>query len=66
LNREGKNGAQFEGGRTQQKYDAFTKWIDAHPTMLKMPRSEFDAMVAKAKEHSSPRNKSSRAGSPAH
>ena len=48
LNREGKNGAQFEGGWTPQKYDAFAKWIDAHPEMLKMPRSEFDTMLAKA------------------
>lgn len=50
LNRGGKNGAQFEGGWTPEKYDGFVKWIDAHPKMLKMPRSEFDAMVAKAKQ----------------
>ena len=49
LNREGKNGAQFEGGWTPAKYDAFAKWIDAHPDKLKMPRSEFDALLAKAK-----------------
>lgn len=49
LNREGENGAQFEGGWTPQKYDGFVKWVDAHPEMLKMPRSEFDAMVAKRK-----------------
>jgi 4-hydroxy-4-methyl-2-oxoglutarate aldolase len=66
LNREGKNGGQFEGGWTEQKYDAFTKWIDAHPAMLKMPRGEFDAMVAKKKEYSSPRSKSSPSSSPAH
>jgi len=48
LNREGKNGAQFEGGWTPEKYDAFAKWIDAHPDKLKMPRSEFDALLAKA------------------
>jgi 4-hydroxy-4-methyl-2-oxoglutarate aldolase len=53
LNREGKNGGQFEGGWTPKKYDAFAKWIAAHPEMLKMPRSEFDAMVAARKEHSS-------------
>jgi regulator of RNase E activity RraA len=64
LNREGKNGAQFEGGWTPQKYDAFTRWIDANPTMLKMPRSEFDTMVAKEKERSSVRSHSSRAVSP--
>ena len=50
LNREGKNGAQFEGGWTPAKYDAFAKWIDAHPDKLKMPRSEFDALLAKAKQ----------------
>lgn len=50
LNREGKNGAQFEGGWTPAKYDAFAKWIDSHPDMLKMPRSEFDALLAKAKQ----------------
>jgi regulator of RNase E activity RraA len=49
LNRTGKNGAQFEGGWTPEKYDAFAKWIDAHPELLKMPRSEFDALLAKAK-----------------
>jgi 4-hydroxy-4-methyl-2-oxoglutarate aldolase len=50
LNRTGKNGAQFEGGWTPEKYDAFAKWIDAHPEKLKMPRSEFDALLAKAKQ----------------
>jgi 4-hydroxy-4-methyl-2-oxoglutarate aldolase len=64
LNREGKNGAQFEGGWTPQKYDAFAKWIDAHPKMLKMPRSEFDAMVANAKQPPAARSDSSRALSP--
>jgi regulator of RNase E activity RraA len=51
LNREGKNGAQFEGGWNAKKYDGFAKWIDAHPDKLKMPRSEFDAMLAKARAH---------------
>jgi regulator of RNase E activity RraA len=46
LNREGKNGAEFEGGWTSQKYAAFAKWIDSHPDKLKMPRSEFDAILA--------------------
>jgi 4-hydroxy-4-methyl-2-oxoglutarate aldolase len=50
LNRQGKNGAEFEGGWTPAKYDGFAKWIDAHPELLKMPRSEFDALVAKAKQ----------------
>ena len=53
LNREGKNGAQFEGGWTAEKYDAFAKWIDAHPEKLKMERSEFDALLAKARSPSS-------------
>ena len=48
LNRQGKNGAEFEGGWTQAKYAAFGKWIDAHPEMLKMPRSEFDALMAES------------------
>lgn len=51
LNQEGKNGAQFEGGWTRDKYDAFAKWIDQHPDKLKMPRSEFDAMLAKERNH---------------
>jgi 4-hydroxy-4-methyl-2-oxoglutarate aldolase len=51
LNREGKNGAQFEGGWTVQKYDGLAKWIDAHPEKLQMTRSEFDALLAKSKEH---------------
>jgi regulator of RNase E activity RraA len=64
LNREGKNGAQFEGGWTPQKYDAFAKWIYAHPNTLKMPHSEFDEMVAKGKQRSSARSHSSLATSP--
>jgi 4-hydroxy-4-methyl-2-oxoglutarate aldolase len=51
LNQQGKNGAQFEGGWTPEKYDAFAKWIDAHPEKLKMPRSEFDTLLAQAKQH---------------
>src|SRR5690242_5358810 len=48
LNREGKNGARFEGGWTPEKYDVFAKWIDAHPEKLKMSRSQFDALLTKA------------------
>jgi regulator of RNase E activity RraA len=51
LNRQGKNGAQFEGGWTAEKYDGMAKWIDAHPDQLKMPRDEFDTLLAKAKAH---------------
>ena len=50
LNQQGKNGAEFEGGWTPKKYDAFAGWINAHPEKLKMPRSEFDALLAKAKQ----------------
>ncbi len=50
LNQKGKNGAMFEGGWTREKYAAFAKWVDAHPEMIKMPRSEFDAMLAEATE----------------
>jgi regulator of RNase E activity RraA len=52
LNREGKNGAEFEGGWTPAKYSALSTWVDAHPNVLKMPRAEFDAMVAEAKRPS--------------
>jgi 4-hydroxy-4-methyl-2-oxoglutarate aldolase len=49
LNRSGKNGGEFEGGWTPQKYDALGKWIDAHPEKLKMPRAEFDSILEKRK-----------------
>ncbi len=52
LNREGKNGGMFEGGWTAAKYDAFGKWMDQHPDKLKMPRSEFDELLQRAKERS--------------
>ncbi len=51
LNSEGKNGGEFEGGWTPQKYDALAKWIDAHPEKLKMPRAEFNALLEKKKRH---------------
>jgi len=50
LNQKGKNGALFEGGWTAAKYAAFSKWIDSRPDMLKMPRSEFDVMLAQANQ----------------
>jgi 4-hydroxy-4-methyl-2-oxoglutarate aldolase len=50
LNSAGKNGAEFEGGWTAQKYDALAKWIDAHPEKLKMPRAEFNEILAKKKQ----------------
>ena len=49
LNRAGKNGGEFEGGWTPQKYDALAKWIDAHPEKLKMSREEFNALLEKKK-----------------
>lgn len=48
LNRQGKNGAMFEGGWNAEKLAAFGKWIDAHPEKLKMTRAEFDALMAQA------------------
>jgi len=48
LNREGKNGAEFEGGWTAQKYAALAKWVDAHPDKLKMTRAEFDDLITQA------------------
>jgi 4-hydroxy-4-methyl-2-oxoglutarate aldolase len=48
LNKEGKNGAEFEGGWTPAKYQGLSKWVDTHPEILKMPRSEFDQMLADA------------------
>jgi regulator of RNase E activity RraA len=48
LNQQGKNGGQFEGGWNAQKYSAFSKWVDAHPDRLKMPRAEFDTLVSQA------------------
>jgi 4-hydroxy-4-methyl-2-oxoglutarate aldolase len=55
LNKAGKNGAEFEGGWTPAKYDAMAKWIDAHPEKLKMPRAEFDELMAKRKQPRKPR-----------
>jgi 4-hydroxy-4-methyl-2-oxoglutarate aldolase len=49
LNRQGKNGAEFEGGWTPAKYDALARWIDAHPEKLKMTRAEFDSILARRK-----------------
>lgn len=54
LNRQGKNGARFEGGWDQAKFAGFAQWVNAHPEMLKMPRSEFDALLQEA-THPHPR-----------
>jgi 4-hydroxy-4-methyl-2-oxoglutarate aldolase len=53
LNREGKNGAEFEGGWTPAKFQGLAKYIDAHPEKLKMPRYEFDELLANATKESS-------------
>ena len=53
LNREGKNGAEFEGGWTAAKFQGLGKYVDAHPEKLKMPRSEFDALLANASKRNS-------------
>jgi regulator of RNase E activity RraA len=49
LNQLGKNGAEFEGGWTPQKYDALAKWVDAHPEKLKMSRAQFNEILEKRK-----------------
>lgn len=49
LNRSGKNGGEFEGGWTPQKFDALGKWVGAHPEKLKMSRAEFDSILEKRK-----------------
>jgi 4-hydroxy-4-methyl-2-oxoglutarate aldolase len=55
LNKEGKNGAEFEGGWTPAKFQGLSKWVAAHPEMLKMPRSEFDQLLADALKPRQPR-----------
>ena len=44
LNREGKNGTDFEGW-SSAKYSAFDKWIAAHPEKLKMSHDEFEKLL---------------------
>jgi 4-hydroxy-4-methyl-2-oxoglutarate aldolase len=61
LNRQGKNGAMFEGGWTGAKLDAFGKWIEAHPDKLKMTRAEFVALLEQARQ---PRQAPARGGAP--
>ena len=55
LNRERKNGAEFEGGWTPEKYAGLAKWVEAHPDKLKMSRAEFDALLAQAIQSSQAR-----------
>jgi regulator of RNase E activity RraA len=49
LNKQGANGAEFEGGWNAQKYAGFEKWIAAHPEKLKMTKAEFDALLTQAR-----------------
>jgi regulator of RNase E activity RraA len=49
LNREGKNGADFEGW-SAAKYAGFAKWIDAHPDQLKMSHARFDELLKDAEQ----------------
>jgi regulator of RNase E activity RraA len=54
LNKQGANGAEFEGGWTAQKYAALQKWIDAHPEKLKMTRAEFDGLMVQGQAPRTP------------
>ena len=54
LNRQGSNGAEFEGGWTPKKYAALSKWVESHPEKLKMTREEFAARLAEAQSPRSP------------
>jgi 4-hydroxy-4-methyl-2-oxoglutarate aldolase len=49
LNKQGANGAEFEGGWNAQKFAAFEKWVAAHPEKLKMTKAEFDALLTQAR-----------------
>ena len=49
LNRDGKNGADFEGW-SPAKFASFAKWIDAHPARLKMSHAEFEKLLAEAEK----------------
>ena len=49
LNKQGANGAEFEGGWNAQKLDAFEKWVNAHPDKLKMTKAEFAELMTLAR-----------------
>ncbi len=59
LNKQGTNGAEFEGGWTPAKFAALAKWIDQHPEKLKMTRAQFDAELKRA---TTPRPQGGRGG----
>jgi 4-hydroxy-4-methyl-2-oxoglutarate aldolase len=63
LNKEGKNGAQFEGGWDAQKYANFKQWVYANPDKLKMSRAEFDSLYNRAIERMN-RRQAGPAGAP--
>jgi regulator of RNase E activity RraA len=48
LNKSGTNGGEFEGGWTVKKYDAMAAWA-LSGNRVKMPRAEFDQMLADRK-----------------
>ncbi len=56
LNREGKNGGQFEGGWNAEKFSGFKQWVEAHPDELKMPKEEFEQMYNERTERMNRRN----------
>ena len=49
LNKSGANGGEFEGGWTPKKYDAMAAWALGTPGRVRMPRAEFDKMLAARK-----------------
>ena len=49
LNKEGKNGAEFEGGWNAPKLDAFEKWVNADPDKLKMTKAEFEELMTQSR-----------------
>ena len=49
LNREGKNGGDFEGW-SPPKYLAFGKWVDEHPEKLKMSHAEFEKLLKETEQ----------------
>jgi len=54
LNKQGTNGAEFEGGWTTQKFDALEKWINAHPEKLKMTKAEFTELLTQVRTPRTP------------
>ena len=57
LNRQGRNGAEFEGGWNLQKLTAFAGWIDSHPDKLRMSRGEFNDLLTRAQSMAAARGR---------